>query len=71
MLADFNFVDAHAAHMAMLEARAQSEERKEKMPSSSLALAGQAEQLRVLRDKILDRLTPKEQQSFPTYRPSR
>lgn len=66
---EFDFTDACAAHRAMLEAIIQAVERKEKMPSSSTAIARHAQELKRLRNKILDGLSERERAAFPDYRP--
>lgn len=60
----FTLTDAHAAHRAMLEAENQAKEREEKMPSSAKAMHGHAAQLRILRDKILERLPEEQRRSY-------
>lgn len=68
----FNPIDAGAANTAMLNALAAANSRREKNPNASSAEAfeSQAAQLRVLRDKILDRLPEefhKHRLAYPDY----
>jgi len=48
---DFNRIDAHAVHRAMIEAEHQAKERQDRMPSSANALAAHAEDLYAVREK--------------------
>jgi hypothetical protein len=52
----FEPMDVHAVHRAMIEAEHQARERKERMPSSSEAFRGHAAQLRIVLEKLLERL---------------
>lgn len=61
----FDRNDVHAVHMAMVESAHQASERDEKMPSSALALRAHAAALRVVREKILDRLPPEVRRYYP------
>lgn len=65
---EFDLNDAVAVHHAMLEAVAQAVERRVKMPSSSDALTTQAQRLRVVRNKIIERLSESDRANFPRYR---
>lgn len=53
---EFTRTDAWVVNQAALNAKHEAEERKEKMPSSAEALQRQADQLEIVRDKIVDRL---------------
>jgi hypothetical protein len=63
---EFDPIDLHAVHRAMVEAEHQSKEREERMPSSSSAnaLRAHAAQLRIVREKLLDRL-PEQRRNYP------
>lgn len=63
-MTEFDRNDAHAVHMAMVEAKHQAEEREEKMPSSANALRTHAARLRIVREKILDRLPPEVRKDY-------
>jgi hypothetical protein len=68
---DFTPVDAGVVHQAMTEAQAQAAERRSGS-SSEAALRQQAEQLKIVRDKILDRLAPEfhhHRAAYPHYSP--
>jgi hypothetical protein len=67
-MAEFDVRDALAVHHAMLEAIAKAVERRERMPSSAKAIEGQAEQLKIVRDKIVKQLPESEPAAFPRYR---
>lgn len=69
-MADFTPVDVGAVNAAMVDAKHEAKERRDRMPSSAAALDQRAEQLLAARDKILDRL-PEEfhehRKAYPDY----
>jgi hypothetical protein len=60
----FDRVDLNAVHHAMLTAEHEAAERREKMPSSAEAFRAHAAQLRIVREKLLERL-PEERRNYP------
>lgn len=64
---DFTRTDAHAVNHAMLNARATARERDDRMPSSATAFDRQADDLKVVRDKILARLPEEVHRNYPDY----
>lgn len=62
---DFTPIDAHAVHAAMIEAKHQAGERRERMPTSAEALDRHAADLKNVRDKILDRLPAEIRRAYP------
>jgi hypothetical protein len=69
---DFTLIDVGAVHRAMVEALAQAEERRRGSISQE-ALRQHAAQLKVVRDRILDRLPEQWHEyreiSYPDYKP--
>lgn len=59
----FDRMDLHAVHRAMYEAEHQAKEREERMPSSAKAFRDLAAQLRIVREKLLERM-PEERQNY-------
>lgn len=64
---DFTPIDAHAVHHAMLNTREAAKKRRAKSPSSADSFERQADELKIVRDKILDRLPPDVHRSYPDY----
>jgi hypothetical protein len=70
---DFTLIDAGAVHRAMVEALAQAEERRSLARARRRRLRQHAAQLKVVRDRILDRLPEQWHEyreiSYPDYKP--
>jgi hypothetical protein len=71
-MADFTPIDAGAAHRAMLNAIEAANSRRSKNPNahSAESFDQQAAELKVLRDKILDKLPPQfhsHRLAYPDY----
>jgi len=69
---DFTPLDAHAAHVAMIDMLEAARKYREKKPGSSVAesFARKAAELKVARNKILDRLPPQfheHRKAYPDY----
>jgi L-lactate utilization protein LutB len=60
----FDRLDLNAVDHAMREFEHQASERQEKMPSSANAFRSYAAQLRIVREKMLERL-PEERRTYP------
>lgn len=65
MTDEFTPVDANIVHAAMMDAKQEAKERAEKMPSSSQAFERRAQNLKILLNKILDRLPPEVRRAYP------
>lgn len=63
----FSAIDAQAVHHAMVTARHEASERRERMPSSADALERQADELLIVRNKILGRLSAEVRLAYPDY----
>jgi hypothetical protein len=68
---EFTPIDAHAVHRAMIDAKEQAKQRADKMPSSSIAFDQQANDLKTVRNKILDLLPADVHRSYPDYEKER
>lgn len=71
---DFTPIDAGAAHTAMIDMREAARKYEERKPGCVQAqtFARNADQLRILRNKILDRLPEQfheHRKAYPDYRP--
>lgn len=62
---EFTPADANAVHHASQEALHQAGEREERMPTAAKVLRSHAERLKIVRDKILDRLPPEIRKAYP------
>lgn len=71
-MTEFTPSDANAVHAAMIRAKEEAANREDRMPSSARAFDQTANDLKVVRDKILDRL-PSEfhehRKAYPGYKP--
>jgi hypothetical protein len=69
-MSDFTPTHAHVVHQAMVEAKHEAKERRERMPSSADALERRAAELLIVRNMILDRLPPEHHShrlAYPDY----
>jgi hypothetical protein len=60
----FDGLDLHAVNHAMLNMEAEAKSREERMPSSAEAMRRFAARLRIVREKLLNRL-PDERKNYP------
>lgn len=67
MKEEFTRTDVHAVWHAMITAREEAKERVEKMPSSSIAMDQQANDLKAVLAKILDRAPADVRESYSSY----
>jgi hypothetical protein len=68
---DFTRTDADAVHRAMMQAREEAGVREDRMPSSAQAFDRLAYDLKVVRNKILDKLGADVHRSYPDYEKER
>lgn len=72
-MTEFTPIDVGVVNAARIDAKHEANERRERMPSSAAALDQRAEQLLVVRNKLLDLLPEKfheHRKAYPDYKPS-